>query len=176
MRIRGVVGAAGVRSGRGRRPEVAGRSTETPRGPGKRRVPPWRSEARCGRQGGIWRPVSWVRHPRRLKPSLAPSHAPATGVWVEAVAGTRPPDLVRTPGVPKAAAGAEGGVAEGGCRPGRAAASPASAPRADPAFPPAAQAGSARLFFEHWPGSSAGAQPGLVGRFAHGLPERSARN
>lgn len=55
---------------------MAGRSTETPRGPGKRRVPPWRSEARCGRQGGIWRPVSWVRHPRRLKPSLAPSHAP----------------------------------------------------------------------------------------------------
>lgn len=79
VRIRGVVGAAGVRSGRGRRPEVAGRSTETPRGPGKRRVPPWRSEARCGRQGGIWRPVSWVRHPRDLNPPSRQATPPQQG-------------------------------------------------------------------------------------------------
>lgn len=81
MRIRGLVGAADIRFGRDRRLEVSGKSTETPQGPGKRRVPPWRSEARGGRQGGIWRRVRWVRHPRRLKPSLVPSHAPVTAGW-----------------------------------------------------------------------------------------------
>lgn len=47
---RGLVGAAGVRFGREGRPEAAEKSPEPPRDPGKRRVPPWRSEALCGHQ------------------------------------------------------------------------------------------------------------------------------
>lgn len=47
---RSLVGAAGVRFGREGRPEAAGKSPESPPDPGERRVPPWRSEARCGRR------------------------------------------------------------------------------------------------------------------------------
>lgn len=126
------------------------------------------------RPGGIWRPVRSLRHPRRLKPALAPSHTPGTGGRVGAAADSWHPHLVRTPQVLKAAELAErrgrvrlragaGGSAPPPC-PG--AQIPRSSWQRRPVPP--------LFFFRHWLRSSAGAQPGLVGRFAHGLGAQGA--
>lgn len=79
------------------------------------------------------------------------------------MAGTWRPGPAPTPRVLTAAA--RGGAGGHSCGPG----APPALPRAERALQLARGRAPPLFFFRRWLGSFAGAQPGLVGRFAHGL-------
>lgn len=117
------------------------------------------------RQGGIWRPVRSVRHPGDLNPPPRQATPPEPGGG-----GGRelaPRSGQDAPGLGGGSTPSPAGVRTTAGAPAspRASIQRSSWPRGP--VPPL-------FFFRHWLRSSAGAEPGLVGRSAHGLREPSA--